>query len=72
VCLPLLVFPCTIKSRSSLLAPAHPGGPGKGLLNSCGGGVCDLLFLGDNMSPYHSFAVCRVHMETMAMHDIMK
>jgi len=30
VCLPLLVFPCTIKSRSSLLASAHPGGPGKG------------------------------------------
>ena len=29
VCLPLLTFPCTIKSRSSLLAPAHPGGPGK-------------------------------------------
>jgi len=29
VCLPLLVFPCTIKSRSSLLAPSHPGGPGK-------------------------------------------
>jgi len=27
VCLPLLIFPCTIKSRSSLLAPAHPGGP---------------------------------------------
>jgi len=23
------LFPCTIKSRSSLLAPAHPGGPGK-------------------------------------------
>jgi len=22
-------LPCTIKSRSSLLAPAHPGGPGK-------------------------------------------
>jgi len=30
VCLPLLIFPCTIKSRSSLLAPAYPGGPGKG------------------------------------------
>jgi len=30
VCLPLLIFPCTIKSRSSLLAPAHLGGPGKG------------------------------------------
>jgi len=29
LCLPLLLFPCTIKSRSSLLAPAHPGGPGK-------------------------------------------
>ena len=29
VCLPLLIFPCTIESRSSLLAPAHPGGPRK-------------------------------------------
>ena len=29
VCLPPLIFPCTIKSTSSLLAPAHPGGPGK-------------------------------------------
>jgi len=29
VCLPLLIFPCTIKSKSSLLAPAHPDGPGK-------------------------------------------
>ena len=29
VCLPLLISPCTIKSRSTLLAPAHPGGPGK-------------------------------------------
>jgi len=27
--LPLLIFPCTIKSRNSLLAPAYPGGPGK-------------------------------------------
>ena len=27
--LPLLISPCTIKSRSSLLAPAHPCGPGK-------------------------------------------
>jgi len=27
--LPLLIFPCTIKSRSSLLLLAHPGGPGK-------------------------------------------
>jgi len=29
VCLPLLISTCTIKSRSSLLAPAHMGGPGK-------------------------------------------
>jgi len=29
VCLPLLIFPCTIKSRSFLLAPADPGGRGK-------------------------------------------
>ena len=30
LCLPLLIFPCTIKSRGSLLVPAHLGGPGKG------------------------------------------
>ena len=29
VCLPLLIFPRTIKSRSSLLAPAHMDGPRK-------------------------------------------
>jgi len=29
VCLPLLIFPCTIKSRSSLLVSSHPGGSGK-------------------------------------------
>ena len=29
VYVPLLIFPCTIKSRSSLLALVHPGGPGK-------------------------------------------
>ena len=29
VCLPLLIFPCTVKSSSSLLATAHLGGPGK-------------------------------------------
>ena len=29
MCLPLLIFPCTIKSRSSLLALTHLGGPGK-------------------------------------------
>ena len=29
-CLLLLIFPCTIKSRSSFLALAQQGGPGKG------------------------------------------
>jgi len=29
VCLPPLIFPCAIKSRSSVVALAHPGGPGK-------------------------------------------
>ena len=29
LCVPLLVFPCTVESRSSLLAPAHLGGTGK-------------------------------------------
>jgi len=40
VCLPPLIFPCTIKSRSSLLAPAHPGGPGRRAVKRlwwCGG-----------------------------------
>jgi len=37
VCLPLLILPCAIKSRSSLLAPAHPGGPGKRAVKGCGG-----------------------------------
>ena len=29
VCLPLLIFPFTVKSKSSVLALAHPIGPGK-------------------------------------------
>jgi len=29
VCLPVLIFPCNINSRSSLPAPAHPDGPRK-------------------------------------------
>jgi len=39
VCLPLLIFPCTIKSRSSLLELAHPGDPGKRAVKRlwCGG-----------------------------------
>jgi len=43
VCLSLLIFPCTIKSRRYLLALAHPGGPGKRAVKQLwcgGGGVC--------------------------------
>jgi len=41
LCLPLLIFPCTIKFRSSLLVPAHPDGPGWRAVKrlwTCGGG----------------------------------
>jgi len=38
MCLPLLIFPCTMKSRGSFLAPADPGGSGKRTINGCGGG----------------------------------
>jgi len=36
----VLISPCTIKSRSSLLAPANPGGPGERAVKRswCGGG----------------------------------
>ena len=44
VCLPLLTFPCTIKSRSSLLAPAHPGGPGKRAVKRLWCGVWCCMF----------------------------
>jgi len=40
VCLPLLISPCTIKFRSSVLAPAHPGGPRKRAVNGCVCFVC--------------------------------
>jgi len=40
MCLPLLISPCTIKSRSCLLALANPGGPRKRAVKRlrCGGG----------------------------------
>jgi len=42
VCLPLLLCPCTIKSRSSLPAPTQPGGYGLRDVNGYGGG--DVMF----------------------------
>jgi len=55
VCLPLLIFPCTIKSRSSLLARAHPGGPGKRAVKWlwCGGGDGIKKFV-STLFPYFS------------------
>ena len=49
VCLPLLISPCTIKSRSSLLALAHPGGPEKGAVRRlwCLLYRCSILFPGN-------------------------
>jgi len=40
--LPPLIFPCTIKSRRSPLAPAHASGPGKRAIKRlwCGDGGC--------------------------------
>jgi len=54
VCLPLLIFPCTIKSRSSLLAPAHPGGPGKRAIKCL---WCGCICLSG------SYILCVVHSE---------
>jgi len=47
VCLPLLISTCSIESRSSLLAPAHPDGPGKRAVIRlwCGGGKYCILTL---------------------------
>jgi len=45
MCLPLLIFPCTIKSRSSLLASAHPGGPGNRAVKRICVCVCVCRFL---------------------------
>ena len=46
------ISPCTIKSRSSLLAPAHPGGPGKRAVN--GLWWCELgLGVGSGETQWH-------------------
>ena len=53
MCLPLLIFPCTIKSRSSFLAPDHLGDPGKRAIKRlwCGGG---LQHRDEHLAPYES------------------
>jgi len=65
VCLPLLIFPCTIKSRSSLLTPAHLGGPRERAIKNicvwwCGTDVsddkvvnCRIIYLTILLTSYH-------------------
>jgi len=54
---PLLIFPCTIKSRSSLLAPAHTDGPEKRAVKQlwwwCGvGGPSPIFTEGRKQQPH--------------------
>ena len=51
--LPLLIFPCTMKSRSSLLAPAHPVGPGK----KCRKTVVDVEFFKTKLNVVSSIKI---------------
>jgi len=55
VCLPLLISPCTIKSRSFLLAPAHLGGPGKRAVNGC------VVVCNDNNNTNNNNLIYNVH-----------
>ena len=56
--LPLLIFPCTIKSRNPLLAPAHLGGPGKRAVKQlwCVGGGGDKLAVNSSDFTIETFA----------------
>jgi len=60
VCLPLLIFSCTIKSRSSLLAPADPGGPRKRAVKLI---VC-MCYTHWNLSAAHPY--CSARLDTYA------
>ena len=53
------IFPCTIKSRSSLLALAHPGGPGTRAVKwLCGdGGFPVVVRVGRFFLNFFSFVV---------------
>ena len=52
-----VIFPCTIKSRNSLLAPAHLGGPGKRAIKWLWCGVVVLV----NMFINHRVASDTLH-----------
>jgi len=51
MCLPVLIFPCTIKSRSSLLALAHPGGPGKRAVKWLCVSACAVILISSDKVP---------------------
>jgi len=61
VCLPLLIFPCTINSRSSLLAPAHPGGPGKMAVKRLWCGVVHVGMSELSHKRMHDIVKCKFH-----------
>ena len=59
VCLPLLIFPCTIKFRSSLLAPAHPSSPGKRTVKWLWCGGCYHWFAFSALMPLVGHPACK-------------
>jgi len=69
VCLPLLIFPRTMKSRSSLLVPAHPGGPGKRAVKRLWWWWC-----GPCLSKYATLCLSGLHImwvvSSMQMHSL--
>ena len=67
VYLPLLIFPCTIKSRSSLLAPAHLGGPGKRAVKRlwCDGGAIPQLISPSLAVNYDQFILSFISQKTV-------
>jgi len=66
VCLPLLISPCAIKSRSSLLAPAHLGGPGKRAVKGCGGGGKAMAFT-TNRNRFQFCSIINIHRQSDCM-----
>jgi len=72
-CLPLLIFPCTIKSRSSLLALAHPGGPGKRAVKwlcVCSSCCCTILPSQSSSSVQLIFSSAFCHLQHFVLHAI--
>jgi len=63
VCLPPLISPCAIKSRSSLLAPAHLGGPGKRAVKGCGGGGKAMAFT-TNRNRFQFCSIVNIHRQS--------